>query len=80
MALNFLSGSQITGPRGLYVSALQTGTGSAQTIAHTMGRTPTKVIAIWQGTGTWSVTYGTSTSTDFVLTAGSTCTYVILAW
>lgn len=81
MSRNFIGGPELKGTvPAVFVSTLQTGTGNPQNVAHTLGYTPTVVIAVWQGTGTWTVAYGTHTSTNVVLTAANTATFFVMAW
>ena len=56
---------------GIFVSAETTGTGSAQNVAHGLSATPTKVLIIPTkdtGGGTLTITEGTHTSTNVVVT------------
>src|SRR5258708_1283818 len=61
-----------------FFSSQLTGTGSAQNVAHGLGVTPSIVIAVPTDGGT--VTYGTHTSTNVVITGTSTKKFDILAW
>ena len=65
----------------MFLSTEQTGTGSAQNVAHGMGVTPTTVVAIPSNLtgGVYVVTYGTHTSTNCVLTVTSGEKFVVMA-
>lgn len=80
MAQNFISGAQLNTSTGIFLSGPQTGTGSAQSIAHGLQRVPTNVVAIWQGTGTWTVSYGAKDANNVTVTAANTSTYLVMAW
>ncbi len=76
-------------PKGLlntwFVSAEQTGTGSAQNIAHGLGRAPSAVVIIATDTapattGQYTATEGTHDATNVVVTVTSGKKYKILAW
>jgi len=67
---------------GLFVSAEQVGTGSAQNIAHGLGATPSKSFLSVYNFGAnvaVDVVEGTHTSTNCVVTATSGVKYKILA-
>lgn len=68
----------------LFVSSEQTGTGSAQNVAHGLGETPVFVIATPTDTspstaGVFVVTMGTHTSTNVVITVTSGKKFMVLA-
>lgn len=65
----------------VFISDEQTGTGSAQNIAHGLGDTPTKVAIIptKAPTGGFQTTY-TVGSANVIVTATSTMKYVVLAF
>ena len=79
MALEYLDGRQLAGTGGEFVSEEQTGNGSEQSVAHGLGRTPSKVFVIWQGSGTFTVAYGTHTSTHVKVTVANTAKYLVIA-
>lgn len=63
-----------------FTSTVQTGTGSAQNIAHGLGVTPSVVIPFMTGaSGSPNITLGTATSTNCVITAASGVTYQVVA-
>ena len=69
---------------GQFVSTQQTGTGSPQNIAHGLGRVPTQVLVAPTDTapatvGAYTVTEGTHTSTNVVLTVTSGKKFKVLA-
>ena len=65
----------------LFVSTEQTGTGSAQNIAHGLGRAPSLVLfGFTGGTVVTSVVEGTHDATNVVITVTSGAKYKILAW
>lgn len=69
---------------GLFISAEQTGTGSAQNVAHGLGVTPSKVFVAPTDTapattGAYTVTEGTHTSTNVVVTVTSGKKFKVLA-
>ncbi len=70
------------GPDGWFSSVEQTGTGSAQNIAHGLGRTPSVVIVSVSdnaaGNGVWSP--GTHTDANVVITAASGVKYYVWAF
>jgi predicted RecA/RadA family phage recombinase len=73
--------SEANTPRLFLTATQQTGTGSSQNIAHGLGVVPTKVLVIPQDNATTSVTYGSHTSTNVVVTiAGSSPKFMVLAW
>ncbi|MCH9838749.1 hypothetical protein K0U83_24000 [bacterium] len=85
-----LCGSATAGRLGLasggsvFLSALQTGTGSAQNIAHGLGVVPDLVFVITEDvspatTGAVTVVYGTHTSTNAIITVNSNKTYRVVA-
>ncbi len=68
----------------LFISTEQTGTGSAQNIAHGLGATPTYVFVSPTDTspattGQFTITEGTHTSTNVVITCTSGKKYKVLA-
>ena len=64
----------------LFISTVQTGTGSSQSIAHGLGVTPTNVFVTFTGTtAAQAVTEGTHTSTNVVVTVTSGATFKVLA-
>jgi predicted RecA/RadA family phage recombinase len=67
-----------------FVSSEQTGTGSAQNVAHGMGVTPTRVIITYTDltpatVGSVNVTYGSHTSTNVVVTVTSGKKFIVFA-
>jgi hypothetical protein len=63
-----------------YVSGVQTGTGSAQNIAHGLGVVPANVFVSFTGsTASQAVTEGTHTSTNIVVTVTSGATFKVWA-
>jgi len=71
--------------KGLYPSlqkqffaSQQVGTGSSQNVAHGLGATPAGVMCIPTDGGT--VTYGTHTSTNVVVTVTNAKHFDVLAW
>lgn len=68
---------------GYFLSAQQTGTGAPQNIAHGLGVTPNLVFVIPDdigGGGVFSVTYGTATSTNAVVTFSNGQKYRVVAF
>jgi len=67
----------------IFVSAKQTGTGSAQNIAHGLGVIPRLVfIALCDGPGTWAAptfTEGSHTATNCVITIATGFMYKVVA-
>ena len=67
-----------------FKSTVITGNGSAQNTAHGLGRTPAKVLVMIYGSpATYSaltVTEGTHTTTNCVVTVTTSWKYVIFAW
>ena len=67
-----------------FCSTEQTATGSAQSIAHGLGATPAKVLVSLTdnsgSAGTFTVTEGTHTSTNAVVTVTSGAKFKVLAW
>ncbi len=85
-----LCGSATAGRLGLasggsvFLSALQTGTGAVQNIAHGLGVVPDLVWVITEDvspatTGAVTVTYGAHTSTNAIITVNSNKTYRVVA-
>jgi predicted RecA/RadA family phage recombinase len=67
-----------------FISAEQTGTGSAQNVAHGLGVTPSKVFITYTDltpatAGSVNVTYGTHTSTNVVVTVTSGKKFLVVA-
>lgn len=63
-----------------FKSTEQTGTGSAQNIAHGLGRTPTLVVVVPTSTNNGhTFVEGTHTSTNVVVTATNGATYKVIA-
>lgn len=65
-----------------FQSAVETGTGSAQNIAHGLGVVPSLVLVSAQGNdglSTWSIVEGSHTSTNLVVTATSGLPYKVIA-
>lgn len=65
-------------------SAEQTGTGSAQNVAHGLGVIPTRVFVIYTDltpatAGSVNTTYGTHTSTNVVVTVTASKKFIVLA-
>ena len=68
-----------------FASAVQTGDGTAQSIAHGLGATPTAVLIVPTSTapatvGDYTATEGAHTSTDVVVTVTSGKKYKVMAW
>jgi hypothetical protein len=68
----------------LFCSTEQTGTGSAQNIAHGLGKTPAKVFVSCTdnsgSSGTFTVAEGSHTATNVVVTVTAGAKYKVLAW
>lgn len=69
---------------GIFISAVQTGTGSAQNIAHGLGRVPNFVIAVPVDlspatVGQYTATEGAHTTTNVVITVTTGKTYKVIA-
>ena len=63
-----------------FTSSIQTGTGSAQNIAHGLGVVPSVVnVMILSTPGNPAIVRGTTTSTNVVVTAAATVTYYVTA-
>jgi hypothetical protein len=67
------------------MSAEQTGTGASQSIAHGLGATPTKVVAIPTDTspavvGVYTATEGVHTATNVLITVTSGKKFKVIAW
>lgn len=62
----------------LFLASQQAGTGSSQSIAHSLGAVPAGVICIPTDGGT--VTYGTHTATNVVVTVTNAKHFDVLAW
>ena len=64
----------------MFISSVQTGTGSVQGIAHGLGVIPTNVFVAFTGTtAAQAVTEGTHTFTNCVVTVTTGATFKILA-
>jgi hypothetical protein len=68
-----------------FVSTEQTGTGSAQNIAHGLGATPSKVVVSPTDTnpattGAYTATEGAHTSTNVIVTVTTGKKYKVMAW
>ena len=65
----------------VFVSTEQTGTGSAQNIAHGLGRAPSIVLfGFTGGTVVTSVVEGTHDATNIIVTVTSGARFKILGW
>jgi len=66
----------------MFESSEQTGTGSSQNVAHSLGFTPTKVWASLTGftAVTVDIAYGTHTGTNVVLTVTCAVTFIVHAY
>ncbi len=69
----------------VFVSTEQTGTGSAQNVAHGLGVAPTAVLVVPTDlapatTGAYTVTEGTHTATNVVVTVTDSKKFKVLAW
>ncbi len=65
----------------VFVSTEQTGTGSAQNIAHGLGRAPSIVLfGFTGGTVVTSVVEGTHDATNIIVTVTSGAKFKILGW
>ena len=69
----------------VFISTEQTGNGSAQNVAHGLGATPAGVLIVPTDTapattGAYTVTEGTHTSTNVVVTVTSGKKYKVFAW
>lgn len=67
---------------GVFVSTEQTGTGSAQNVAHGLGRAPTKVLIApteWSSGQNVDIAEGTHTTTNVVCTVTSGVKFKVLA-
>ncbi|HEY4364457.1 MAG TPA: hypothetical protein VGN17_26060 [Bryobacteraceae bacterium] len=62
----------------VFTANAQTGTGSSQNIAHGLGTTPTFVVCVPTDGGT--VSYGTHTGTNVVVTVSSTKKFDVIAF
>ena len=67
-----------------FLSAVQTGTGAQQSIAHGLGAVPAGVLASCAdnsgSTNVFTVTEGTHTATNVVVTVTTGAKYKVLAW
>jgi predicted RecA/RadA family phage recombinase len=71
--------------KAVFKSSEQTGTGSAQSIAHGLGVTPTRIAVYPSDTspstaGVYTLTEGTNTSTNVVVTVTSGKKFFVIAW
>lgn len=79
------AGTVTAAKAAIFFSSEQTGTGSAQNIAHGLGATPTGVI-VWPTdlspatVGQYVVTEGTHTSTNVVVTVTTSKKFKVFAW
>jgi len=67
---------------GIFVSAVQTGAAGAMNIPHTLGKVPSQVLVVPVDTssdGVFTVTEGTHTSTNIVVTVTATKKFKVLA-
>jgi hypothetical protein len=68
----------------LFLSAVQTGTGAQQSIAHGLGAVPAGVLASCTdnsgSTNVFTVTEGTHTATNVLVTVTTGAKYKVLAW
>jgi predicted RecA/RadA family phage recombinase len=74
-----------TRAKAVFKSAEQTGTGSAQNVAHGLGVTPTRIIVYPSDTspstaGVYTLTEGTNTSTNVVVTMTSGKKFFVVAY
>jgi hypothetical protein len=74
----------VTSTQSAFLSALQTGTGAAQNIAHGLGVVPDLVFVITEDvspatTGAVTVTYGAHTSTNAIVTVNVNKTFRVVA-
>lgn len=64
-----------------FISSVQTGTGSSQSIAHGLGATPAHVLVAFTGTtASQAVTEGTHTGTNVVVTVTTGATFKVIAF
>ena len=64
-----------------FVSTVQTGTGSSQSIAHGLGVVPSAVVVSFTGsTASQAITEGTHTTTNVVVTVTSGATFKVTAY
>jgi hypothetical protein len=77
-AADIPAGSVKLAKLAVFTANAQTGTGSSQNIAHGLGVTPTFVVAVPTDGGT--VSYGTHTSTNVVVTVTSTKKFDVIAF
>lgn len=67
-----------------FVSAQQTGTGAPQSIAHGLGKVPTKIVIVPENTGSygvaWTITEGAHTTVNLIITATTGLPYKVIAW
>jgi len=69
----------------MFLSAEQTGTGSAQNVAHGLGTTPSKVVIFITGDAraawaVFSITEGAHDATNVVVTVTASMKFRVLAW
>jgi hypothetical protein len=78
-----VDGTVAAADMNVFVSGEQTGTGSAQNVAHGLTGTPSIVLAITTtngAAGAFVVTYGTHTATNCVLTVTVNAKFKVLAF
>jgi hypothetical protein len=76
-----LATNAVTQGNGIFVSAIETGTGSSQSIAHGLGVVPSAVVVSFTGSTTsQAVTEGTHTTTNVVVTVTSAATFKVTAY
>lgn len=77
-----VSGAWVTPSPVSFLSTEQTGNGSAQNVAHGLGTTPSLVFAIASdhSGGQFTVTYGTHTSTNAIVTVTNGEKYRVVAF
>jgi len=78
-------GAIVAGDIKMFISTEQTGTGSAQNVAHGLGVVPSKVFVAVTGDarGAWavfSVAQGTHDATNVVVTVTASIKFVVLAF
>jgi hypothetical protein len=77
-----LAASAVTKAKmALFVSTVQTGTGSSQNLAHGLGVIPSAVVVTFTGsTASQAITEGSHTSTNVVVTVTSAATFKVTAY
>lgn len=63
-----------------FISATQTGTGSAQNVAHDLGVIPGVVMIVMDSTDSKSYTLGTHTNKNVVVTVTNAATFKVVAF